>query len=73
MRWQFPATMRGVHHLSMFLALGNMFSRPNGWQQIHHEREDVTREDKGDDPLEDSADIPFRFIAALGADAEADG
>lgn len=65
--------MRGGHHTSILLALGHMSARTNGRQQIHHEREDVPREHKGNDPLENRADVLLRPVVAFCADAEADG
>lgn len=57
----------------MFLALGHVSARANRRQQIHHERENVPREHKGNDPLENGADVLLRPVVALCADAEADG
>jgi hypothetical protein len=57
----------------MLLALGQVSARTNSRQQIHHEREDVPREHKGNDPLENRADVLLRPVVALCADAEADG
>lgn len=45
----------------------------NRRQQIHHEREDVPREHKGNDPLENRANVLLRPVVALCVDAEADG
>lgn len=65
--------MRGGHHTSIFLALWHVSARANRWQQIHHERKDVPREHKSNDPLENGADVLLRPIVAPCADAEADG
>lgn len=43
-----------VHcHGGALLTLGDVSPGANGWQQVDHKREDVTGEDKGNDPFED--------------------
>lgn len=45
----------------------------DGWQQIDDKREDVTGEDKGNDPFEDGGRVSLRGVIALGANAKGNG
>jgi hypothetical protein len=49
-----------------------MSPRPHGRQQINHERKHISRKDKRNNPLQDSADILLLARLGIHADAEAD-
>jgi hypothetical protein len=53
-----------------------MSPRPDRRQQINHERKDITRENKRNDPFQNSADIllmsSFRIHAHAESDCETD-
>lgn len=62
-----------VGHDAALLTLRQVFASADGRQQVDNEGEDISGEDKGNDPLEDGTGVLLRPVVAVMAHTEANG
>lgn len=63
----------GLGHGGALLALRDVSTCAHRGQEVNDKGEDVSSEDKGDDPFDNSTGVLLRAIIALHTDCEGDG